>query len=137
MSHRLIRLLATFVLVVSLGACSPPALPDQFPFAEPGVEFSVVPDGIGCTPEGAYRGKVSWEVPGAMSSKIEIQVGGEDHKVFARSNESSGSETTGDWVNAGMVFVMRDRDTDMVLAALKAGPGQCDAGVQPAEKTGN
>lgn len=114
----------SFVLAVSLAACGAPQVPEQLPFVEPGVEFSVAPAGMGCTPEGAYRGKVTWDVPLSMSSKIEIQVG-DERQVFARSNDSAGSEQTGVWVSEGMVFVLLDRDTDMVMGALKAGPGNC------------
>src|SRR5690606_15605599 len=99
-------------------------------FAEPGVTFSVAPADPGCSPQGHYRATVSWDVPMAMSSRIEIQVG-DEHKVFTRSNDAAGSEQTGDWVGEGMLVVLRDRGTDMVLAALRAGPGNC--GVPDAE----
>ncbi|HEU4773848.1 MAG TPA: hypothetical protein VFS82_04925 [Lysobacter sp.] len=123
LSRKTLPLLAA----LSLAACSAPGLPEQLPFAEPGVGFTVVPGGVGCTSTGSYRGKVSWEVPGSMTSKVEIQVGAQERQVFARSNESVGSEETGDWVSKGMVFALIDRNTDMLLAAIEAGPGQCDA----------
>lgn len=127
MSQRTLRSAFLVAAGVSLVACSAPGLPEQLPFAEPGVSFTVAPASTGCTDSGAYRGKVSWDVPAAISSKIEIQVGAQERKVFARSNESAGSEETGDWVSEGMVFALVDRDSDMPLAAIKAGPGQCAA----------
>jgi hypothetical protein len=122
-----LRIALPLLATLSLAACSAPGLPDQLPFAEPGVSFTIVPSGVGCTSTGSYRGKVSWEVPGSMTSKVEIQVGEQERQVFARSNESVGSEETGDWVSKGMVFALIDRNTDMLLAAIEAGPGQCDA----------
>lgn len=124
MLQRVVPVASSLLLVLSLVACGAPPVPEQLPFAEPGVEFSVVPAGNGCMPEGLYRGTVSWDVPLAVSSKIEIQVG-DKRQVFARSNDAAGSEQTGDWVAEGMTFVLLDRDTDMVLAALKAGAGNC------------
>lgn len=127
---------SSLVLAVSLVACSAPPVPEQLPFAEPGVEFSVVPVNSGCSPEGYYRATVSWDVPMATSSKIEIQVG-DERQVFARSNDAAGNEQTGDWVDEGMMFVLRDRDTDMILAALKAGPGNCKVPDAEASATGS
>ena len=124
MLRSVIPVASSLVLAASLVACSAPPVPGQLPFAEPGVEFSIAPASPGCSPEGHYRAAVSWDVPLATSSKVEIQVG-DEHKVFARSNDAAGSEQTGDWVGEGMLFVLRDRDTDMILAALKAGPGNC------------
>ncbi len=72
-----------------------------------------------------------------MSSKIEIQVGSGEPEVFTRSNEAVGSEETGVWVSEGMLFAMRDRDTEMLLAALKAGPGNCDVERAMAPDYGN
>jgi hypothetical protein len=130
MLKQLPRIALPLVAALSLAACSAPGLPEQLPFAEPGVSFAVVPSGVGCTSTGSYRGKVSWEVPGSMTSKIEIQVGAQERQVFARSNDTVGSEETGDWVSKGMVFVLLDRNTDMLLAAIEAGPGQCDAATE-------
>lgn len=127
MSQRTLRSAFFLAAGASLVACSAPGLPEQLPFAEPGVSFTVAPVGAGCTDAGAYRAKVSWDVPPAVSSKIEIQVGAQERKVFARSNDPAGSEETGDWVTAGLVFALVDRDSDMPLAAIQAGPGQCAA----------
>ncbi|QOW25253.1 hypothetical protein [Lysobacter sp. H23M47] len=127
MTPRSIFVATSLALVVGLAACSAPATPEQLPFFEPGVEFTVNQVGTGCTADGAYRAKVSWEVPPSMSSKIEVQVGDDRAGIFARSNDSIGSEETGDWVRDGTLFVMVDRDSKMVLAALKAGPGNCTA----------
>lgn len=125
---RLIRCAAIAVATCfALAACAAPEVPEQLPFAEPGVTFSVTPVGPGCAPGGAYRSTVSWDVPLSMSSKIEVQIGAEERKVFARSNESVGSEQTDVWTSDGMVFILVDRDTDMVLAAVAAGPGRCDS----------
>lgn len=126
MLKQLPRIALPLLAALSLAACSAPGLPESLPFAEPGVSFTVAPSGAGCTSTGSYQGKVSWEVPGAMTSKIEIQVGAQERQVFARSNEPVGSEETGDWVSKGMVFVLLDRNTGMLLAAIEAGPGQCD-----------
>jgi hypothetical protein len=121
------RLMLPLFAALSLAACSAPGLPEQLPFLEPGVSFTVVPSGVGCTSTGSYRGKVSWEVPASMTSKVEIQVRGQERQIFARSNEPVGSEETGVWVSKGMLFALIDRNTDMLLAAIEAGPGQCDA----------
>lgn len=127
MALRFVPAATSLALALALAACSAPPTPEQLPFFEPGVEFTVNQVGTGCTADGAYRAKVSWEVPPSMSSKIEVQVGDDRAGIFARSNDSIGSEETGDWVRDGTLFVMVDRDSKMVLAALKAGPGNCTA----------
>ncbi len=132
MRKQLSRLALPMIIALSLVACSASGVPGQLPFAEPGVSFTVVPSEVGCTPTGSYRGEVRWEVPGAMSSKIEVQVGAQQRQLFARSNESVGSEKTGVWVSKGMVFVLVDRTTGMVLAAIEAGPGQCNEAAEAA-----
>ncbi|MGY0556298.1 hypothetical protein [Lysobacter sp. A421] len=119
---------ATIALAgLMLAACSAPEVPTQLPFAEPGVTFTVTPAGPGCAPDGTYRSAVNWDVPLSMSSKIEIQIGADERKVFARSDESMGTEQTDAWTSDGMVFILLDRDTDMLLAAVAAGPGRCEA----------
>lgn len=125
MASRFVPVATSLALALALAACSAPPTPEQLPFFEPGVEFTVNQVGTGCTADGAYRAKVSWDVPPSMSSKIEVQVGEDRSGIFARSNDSTGSEETGDWVRDGTLFVMVDRDTEMVLAAVKAGPGNC------------
>ncbi|WP_043958289.1 hypothetical protein [Lysobacter sp. A03] len=129
MASRFIPVATSLALALVLAACSAPSTPEQLPFFEPGVEFTVNQVGTGCTADGAYRAKVSWDVPPSMSSKIEVQVGDDRAGIFARSNDSTGSDETGDWVRDGTLFVMVDRDTKMVLAAVKAGPGNCSAPV--------
>src|SRR5690606_19663543 len=130
MLRSVIPVASSLVLAAALVACSAPPVPEQLPFFEPGVKFSVAPADPGCSPQGNYRATISSDVPLAVAYKVEIQVG-DEHKVFARSNDAAGSEQTGDWVGEGMLVVLRDRGTDMVLAALRAGPGNCvvpDAG---------
>lgn len=127
MPHLLIRAASTLAIGALLAACNPAAVPEQLPFAEPGVEFAVDPAGQGCDDDGTYVGTVSWDVPGALASKFEVQVGAEERKVFTRSNDNIGSEQTGPWTAPGMVFVLVDRQSDMLLAALEAGPGNCEA----------
>ena len=129
MASRFIPVATSLALALVLAACSAPSTPEQLPFFEPGVEFTVNQVGTGCTADGAYRAKVSWDVPPSMSSKIEVQVGDDRAGIFARSNDATGSDETGDWVRDGTLFVMVDRDTKMVLAAVKAGPGNCSAPV--------
>ena len=107
-----------------LAACGKPEIPEQLPYAEPGAVLQVTPVGEGCGAGGSYRARVSWDVPPALSNKVEIQVGRE-HKVFARSDAAAGEEETGEWTSEGMVFSLLDRETDMLLAAVEAGPGNC------------
>lgn len=117
--------LAIAGLLVACGR--PDEVPAQLPYFEPGVQFSVEPAAGATCNNGAYRGVASWEVPPSLTSKVEIQVG-DQRQVFARSNDASGSEETGEWTSSGMLFVLLDRETDMVLGALRAGAGPCGAG---------
>lgn len=116
---------ATLVLMLS-GCNAEPAVPEQLPFATPGANLTVTQSGTGCTPDGAYRANVAWQVADTLSSRLEIQVGSEG-QVFARSNERSGNEVTGEWVSSGSVFLLLDRENDQLLAAIAAGPGDCAA----------
>jgi|GEM_PF-5392372 len=120
-----VRLAALLSATIVLSACGAPEVPERMPFAEPGVEFEITPVDRNCTPDGAYVARVSWEVPQSMGSKIEVQVGADERKVFTRSNEAIGSEETGQWTSEGMVFVLTERDSGMVLAAKQAGAGNC------------
>ncbi|HVR81945.1 MAG TPA: hypothetical protein VHF02_07675 [Luteimonas sp.] len=109
-----------------LGGCnsSVPA-PATMPYAETGVHFAVTPVGADCGPDGQYTANVEWELPAAMSPRIEIQLDAQERKVFARSDERKGSEKTGQWVKPGLAFYLLDRQADRVIAALDAGSSHC------------
>ncbi len=126
--HTCLRVLPAAAVLVLLAACGRPGeVPDQLPYAEPGVEFNVTPVVEARCNNGVYRALASWDVPASLSSKIEIQVT-EERQVFARSNDAAGSEETGEWTSDGTLFVLLDRETGMTLAALRAGPGPCTGG---------
>lgn len=115
-------------IMVLLAACGrPDEVPEQLPYAEPGVEFSVEPATGATCGNGAYRSVARWDVPPSLTSKVEIQVG-DQRQVFARSNDAVGSEETGEWTSDGMLFVLLDRETNMLLGALRAGAGPCGNG---------
>lgn len=119
------RALPTAALAVLLVACGrPDEVPEQLPYVEPGVEFAVEPLSSATCNGDAYRANARWDVPMSLTSKIEIQVS-DDRQVFARSNDSTGSQETGEWTSDGMLFVLLDRETGMMLAALRAGAGPC------------
>lgn len=128
MHARFRRVLPAAALAVLLAACGrPDEVPAQLPFLEPGVDFDVEPlAGASCN-GGAYRAVVRWDVPSSLTSKVEVQVS-DQRQVFARSNDAAGAEETGEWTSDGMLFVLLDRETGMLLAALRAGPGPCKAG---------
>src|SRR5690554_4108897 len=67
-----VRLATLLSATIVLSACGAPEVPEQMPFAEPGVEFEITPVDRNCTPDGAYVARVSWEVPQSMGSKIEV-----------------------------------------------------------------
>lgn len=126
--HTCLRVLPAVAVTVLLAACGRPGeVPDQLPYAEPGVSFSVEPVADARCNNGVYRAVARWDVPPSLTSKIEIQVTGE-RQVFARSNEAAGSEETDEWTADGTLFVLLDRETGMTLAALRAGPGPCAGG---------
>ena len=133
--NRLTRSAAVLAIAAALGACSPvPTEPESMPFSVPGAQISVTPTAGGCSPEGAYTADVAWALDAGIAPTIEIQVGLE-RKVFARSDEASGSEPTGAWVSPGMRFYLLDRESDRLLAAVEAGPGRCPpAGPVPPEE---
>lgn len=119
------RILPTAALAVLLAACGrPDEVPEQLPYMEPGVEFAVEALSSATCNGGAYRASARWDVPTTLTTRIEIQVS-DDRQVFARSNDSIGSEETGEWTSKGMLFVLLDRETGMLLAALRAGAGPC------------
>lgn len=120
MNNMMSRTALGLAAALVLAGCGKPE-PEGMPFAESGVEFSVKQLGS-CTPEGAYRGQVSWLVPETLTSKVEIQVSRERRQIFARSNERVGSKDTDPWVHAGLEFYLLDREGDTVLAAFEAGP---------------
>ena len=127
---------STVLLVVLLAACGdPPAPPPQkIPYAAPGVRLSVEQSSPACGPTGSYRAKVAWQVPAQRAGKLEVQVDARQRKHFVRSTQASGEQQTGEWVSSGLAFYLVDRNTDEVLAATAAGPGQCAqaAAEQPA-----
>ncbi|MCE7031868.1 hypothetical protein LY625_04425 [Lysobacter sp. GX 14042] len=122
------RVLPAAALVALLAACGrADEVPAQLPFLEPGVAFTVEPLAGASCDGGAYRAVARWEVPSSLTSKVEIQVS-DQRQVFARSNDAAGAEETGQWTSDGMLFVLLDRETGMLLAALRAGPGPCNGG---------
>lgn len=117
---------------ILLAACGQPE-PSQMPFARQGVEFTLAQVGDSCSDQGAYTGKVSWQVPESLTSHLEVQVSQKRRQIFTRSNERVGSEKTGPWVKPGLEFYLLDRDNEILLAAFRAGPGQCNLSWSGAE----
>ncbi|MFP7722066.1 hypothetical protein [Lysobacter sp. A3-1-A15] len=128
--------LAVLAAAFALGACTPaPTEPPAMPFAVPGAELTVIAADAACGPTGAYVADVAWRVDPAVAPKLEIQVGRDERKVFARSNEAGGTERTGEWVSSGMRFYLLDRESSRLLAAVDAGPGRCERATSVAPAT--
>jgi hypothetical protein len=126
------HLLTATALAWTLAACSrEPPTPPQLPFAVPGASLTITQVGNACTTEGAYTAKVAWQVADRLPSKLEVQLGTTERQVFARSNERSGSEETGEWVTQGAVFHLLDRKRKTLLASTQAGPGNCTGTASP------
>lgn len=99
--------------------------PVQMPFAEPGVSLAITQSSDTCGPNGVYRANVTWQVPAAMATRLEVQVDAIQRKHFVRSSQLSGQQETGEWVVSGLAFFLVDRDANKVLAATTAAPGRC------------
>lgn len=126
------HLLTTTALAWTLAACSSePPTPPQLPFAVPGASLTVTQVGDACTAAGAYNARVAWEVAEELPAKLEVQAGTTERQVFARSNERSGSQETGEWVVAGTVFHLLDRERNTLLASTQAAPGNCAGTASP------
>ena len=122
------RVLPAAAAISLLAACGRPGeVPEQLPYAEPGVEFRVDPVAGAACNDGAYRALVQWDVPPSLTSRVEVQVS-EQRQIFARSNDAAGNKETEEWTSEGLLFVLLDRETGMTLAALQAGPGPCAGG---------
>lgn len=115
--------------VLLLGACGrdrPQAAPTQA-FQQPGVTFKLEPQSAAdCKARGlAYKGTLQWQVPAAEKIELEIRLRTPDGQVFLGTNQASGSEKTGDWVEPGMWLLLLDRQKDEMVAAFQAGPSPC------------
>lgn len=114
--------------VLLLAACGErgAAVPDQ-PFTAPGVRFSLTPSAArDCEPDTVYTARLDWQVQRPGKTRLEIRVNERDGPLLARSNDSTGSAETGDWVRRGTWFLLLDRRSGELLAAQRAGPERCD-----------
>lgn len=114
--------------VLLLTACGErgPAAPDQ-PFTAPGVSFSLTPSAArDCAADTVYTARLDWRVQRPGKTRLEIRVGDREGPLMARSNDSSGSAETENWVRRGTWFLLLDRRSGELLAAQRAGPESCD-----------
>ncbi len=112
---------------LALAAChnGPQPMPTQA-FAKPGVTMKLDPPGApDCKPDTTYKATLSWSVDGMDTTKTDVHIGAPDGQLFARSNDRSYHAETGNWVKPGLWFLLSDRKSGEILAALQAGPKPC------------
>jgi len=115
--------------VLLLSACGgdrPQTAPTEA-FQQEGVTFKLEPQSAAdCKARGAaYGGTVQWQVPAAEKIDLELRLRAPDGQVFLGTNQASGNQKTGDWVEPGMWFLLLDRGKDETVAAFQAGPSPC------------
>jgi hypothetical protein len=57
--------------------------------------------------------------------KTEVRIDKLDGQVFARSNDRTSHQETGNWVRPGTWFLLFDRKSGDLLGAVQAGPKPC------------
>lgn len=122
-----IAILASAILL--LGACGreqPLAAPTKA-FQQEGVTFKLDPQpAADCKgPSPRYRGTVQWAVPAADKIDLELRLRAPDGQVFLGTNQASGTQKTGDWVESGLWFLLLDHRKNEIVAAFQAGPSPC------------
>ena len=95
-------------------------------FAQQGVSMKLDPPAApDCKPTSTYTASLTWSVEGRGATKTEVRIHKPDGQSFARSNDRTGRAETGKWVTPGLWFLLIDRKSGDVLAALQAGPTPC------------
>jgi hypothetical protein len=121
------RHLIIALAVLALAACGSKQQPmPAQSFAKPGVSIKLDPPAApNCKPGTLYRATLSWTVQGVEAPKTEVRIDKPDGEVFARSNDKTVHQETGDWVRPGMWFLLFDRRSGEMLGSLQAGPKPC------------
>ncbi|MCL1635260.1 hypothetical protein M2650_11550 [Luteimonas sp. SX5] len=96
-------------------------------FQQEGVVFKLDPQpAADCKARGQrYRGTVQWQVPAADKIDLELRLRTTDGQVFLGTNQASGTQQTGDWVEPGLWFLLLDHRKGETVAAFQAGPSPC------------
>ncbi len=109
--------------------CEPPSAADAPPAGdEPAL--SVEPAAIPACPflVPSVVGRVAWDVPGRAGREVTVAAvaPGADESILARG-PARGAADTGPWLGAGYRFVLRDAETQRVLAETTVGGEPCPA----------
>lgn len=119
-------LLTGIMLLVACGRDQTQTTPTRA-FQQEGVTFKLEPQrAADCEAPGPrYRGTVQWAVPAADKIDLELRLRAPDGQVFLGTDQASGSQQTGNWVEPGLWFLLLDHRKNEIVAALQAGPSPC------------